>query len=96
LKGRHNEKSFSLAFCKATLIEGGKKMTIELETADVRYLERIAKDEGKTAEIYAREILENVLENNALSKLAETRYADWIADGKKTVSWAQVKAENGL
>ncbi|GHU46296.1 hypothetical protein FACS1894190_18330 [Spirochaetia bacterium] len=71
-------------------------MIIELEKQDEQYLEKLAKDKGKTAEVYAREILEDVLENNALLKLAIERKAEWEATGRKTVSWAQVKAENGL
>ncbi|GMO27718.1 MAG: hypothetical protein Ta2B_08360 [Termitinemataceae bacterium] len=67
-------------------------MIIKLEKPDVQYLERIAKDEGKTAELYAREILENVLENNALLKLAIERKAEWEATGKKTYSLDEVLA----
>ncbi|GMO56838.1 MAG: hypothetical protein Ta2A_02260 [Treponemataceae bacterium] len=71
-------------------------MTVELEKTDMCYLETLAGEHGTSAENYAKEALENWLENQALLKLATQRKKEWIADGCKTVSWAQVKAENGL
>jgi hypothetical protein len=61
-----------------------------------KYLGFMAHDAGRTAEALASEALENWIENQALLKIGEQRKAEWIADGCKSVSWTQIKAENGL
>jgi predicted transcriptional regulator len=71
-------------------------MTIKLDKPELKYLKILAKRNGKKSEVYAREVLEDFLENDALVKLADQRMKDWEADGFRTYSWEDIKAENGL
>jgi len=61
-----------------------------------KYLEYIARRRGKTPEAVASETLENWVENQALLALTKERKAEWEAGGRKTISWEDVKSENGL
>jgi hypothetical protein len=71
-------------------------MTLELETYEEEYLETRAQETGTTAELYARELLQECLENVALVQIADERMAEWKAEGGSAIPWASVKAENGL
>jgi hypothetical protein len=71
-------------------------MTLELETYEKEFLETRAQATGTTPEIYARELLQECLENAALVQIADERMAEWKAAGQPTISWANVKADNGL
>jgi len=71
-------------------------VTITLPKYAEQFLHNLAEDCGKTPETIASESLEEWLENQALLRLAVERKTEWEADGKKTYSWQEVKAENGL
>jgi predicted DNA-binding protein len=70
-------------------------MTIKLDKPELKYLKVLAKRNGKKSEAYAREVLEDFLENDALVKLADQRMKDWEADGFRTYSLDEVLAMCG-
>ena len=65
-------------------------MNVKLAKPERQYLDVLAKKNKKKPEAFAREILEDFLENDALVKLAAERMAAWEADGFRTYSLDEV------
>lgn len=66
----------------------------DIET--VNRLTNLARMTGRSKSYYIKEAVEEMLENMELSYLAQSRAQDVRAGRSATISWDEVKRQNGL
>jgi RHH-type rel operon transcriptional repressor/antitoxin RelB len=71
-------------------------MNIRLPDDLVRRIEHLAKVTGRTRTYYVREALEEKIGDMEFIYLATKRAEDIISGKEKTVSWEELKVQNGL
>jgi RHH-type rel operon transcriptional repressor/antitoxin RelB len=71
-------------------------MNIRLPDDLARRIENLAKTTGRTRTYYVREALEEKISDMELIYLAAKRAEDVRAGKEKTISWEELKAQNGL
>jgi RHH-type rel operon transcriptional repressor/antitoxin RelB len=71
-------------------------MNIRLPDELFQRIENLAVTTGKTRTYYVREALEEKISDMELIYLAKKRAEDIKAGKERTISWEELKAQNGL
>ncbi|WP_303921092.1 DUF6290 family protein [Treponema berlinense] len=73
-----------------------KPLVIRFDTAIIERLNNLAKMTGRTKSYYIKEAVEESLVDMELAYLAQSRAEDVKKGKSKTISWEEVKQQNGL